>query len=121
MSKKAGFYEDEPPGGAGGKDEDNANKSNNNSKKPAGGKDSGKAVIGANGPNSSGWFGGIFNKFSLKPKNQMILPDDKNPAVSKKQGSIFPESPEVKTIGFCYELNIFLGFSRREVPKKMLL
>lgn len=30
---------------------------------------------------SSGWFGGIFNKLSLKPKNQMILPDDKNPSV----------------------------------------
>lgn len=31
-----------------------------------------------------GWFGGIFNKLSMKPKNQMILPDDKNPAVSLK-------------------------------------
>jgi hypothetical protein len=31
---------------------------------------------------SAGFFGGIFNKLSLKPKNQMILPDDKNPAVS---------------------------------------
>lgn len=30
---------------------------------------------------SSGWFGGIWNKFSLKPKNQMILPDDKNPTI----------------------------------------
>lgn len=29
-----------------------------------------------------GWFGGIFSKLSMKPKNQMILPDDKNPAVS---------------------------------------
>lgn len=31
---------------------------------------------------NSGWFGGIWNKLSLKPKNQMILPDDKNPTVS---------------------------------------
>lgn len=33
---------------------------------------------------NSGWFGigGIWNKLSMKPKNQMILPDDKNPAVS---------------------------------------
>lgn len=31
----------------------------------------------------SGWIGGIFNKLSFKPKNQMILPDDKNPSVSK--------------------------------------
>lgn len=30
---------------------------------------------------NSGWFGGIWNKLSLKPKNQMILPDDKNPSV----------------------------------------
>lgn len=30
----------------------------------------------------SGWFGGIFSKLSMKPKNQMILPDDKNPAVN---------------------------------------
>lgn len=30
---------------------------------------------------NSGWFGGIWNKFSLKPKNQMILPDDKNPTI----------------------------------------
>lgn len=28
-----------------------------------------------------GWFGGIFSKLSMKPKNQMILPDDKNPTV----------------------------------------
>lgn len=33
---------------------------------------------------SSGWFGGIFSKLSMKPKNQMILPDDKNPSVSFK-------------------------------------
>lgn len=31
---------------------------------------------------STGWFGGIFSKISLKPKNQMKLPDDKNPKVS---------------------------------------
>ncbi|XP_044262205.1 protein transport protein Sec16A isoform X2 [Tribolium madens] len=29
----------------------------------------------------SGWFGGIFNKLTLKPKNQMKLPDDKNPTI----------------------------------------
>ena len=34
------------------------------------------------GANNSGWFGGIWNKITLKPKNQMILPDDKNPSVS---------------------------------------
>nr|XP_036232875.1 uncharacterized protein LOC106615086 isoform X5 [Bactrocera oleae]XP_036232876.1 uncharacterized protein LOC106615086 isoform X5 [Bactrocera oleae] len=33
------------------------------------------------GNQNSGWFGGIWNKLSLKPKNQMILPDDKNPSI----------------------------------------
>lgn len=30
----------------------------------------------------TGWFGGIFSGFGLRPKNQMKLPDDKNPSVS---------------------------------------
>ncbi|XP_066585949.1 uncharacterized protein [Prorops nasuta] len=29
----------------------------------------------------SSWFGGLFSKLALKPKNQMILPDDSNPAI----------------------------------------
>lgn len=29
-----------------------------------------------------GWLGGILTKLSLRPPNQMILPDDKNPSVS---------------------------------------
>ncbi|XP_066993642.2 protein transport protein Sec16A isoform X2 [Anabrus simplex] len=29
----------------------------------------------------SSWFGGIWNKLALRPKNQMILPDDKNPSI----------------------------------------
>ncbi|KAF6204701.1 hypothetical protein GE061_018862 [Apolygus lucorum] len=29
----------------------------------------------------SGWFGGIFDKLSMRPKNQMKLPDDKNPSI----------------------------------------
>jgi len=29
----------------------------------------------------SGWFGGIWDKLALRPKNQMILPDDKNPSI----------------------------------------
>lgn len=32
---------------------------------------------------SSGWFGGIWSKLAPKPKNQMKLPDDKNPSVHK--------------------------------------
>lgn len=34
---------------------------------------------------STGWFGGIFSKLALKPKNQMKLPDDKNPKVYSPQ------------------------------------
>lgn len=30
---------------------------------------------------STGWFGGIWSKLALKPRNQMKLPDDKNPSV----------------------------------------
>ncbi|XP_057668729.1 uncharacterized protein LOC130901379 isoform X3 [Diorhabda carinulata] len=30
---------------------------------------------------STGWFGGIFSKLALKPKNQMKLPEDKNPKI----------------------------------------
>lgn len=32
---------------------------------------------------STGWFGGIFSKLSMRPKNQMKLPDDRNPKVGK--------------------------------------
>jgi hypothetical protein len=31
------------------------------------------------------WLGGIWNRFSLRPSNQMKLPDDKNPSVSVQQ------------------------------------
>nr|CAD7455561.1 unnamed protein product [Timema tahoe] len=30
---------------------------------------------------SNGWFGGLWNKIALRPKNQMKLPDDKNPSI----------------------------------------
>ncbi|XP_055309388.1 protein transport protein Sec16A-like isoform X3 [Sitodiplosis mosellana] len=36
---------------------------------------------GTNDNSRSGWIGGIFNKLTFKPKNQMILPDDKNPSI----------------------------------------
>lgn len=32
-----------------------------------------------------GWLGGFISKLSMKPKNQMILPDDKNPTVRSKR------------------------------------
>ena len=34
-----------------------------------------------NGQDNPSWFSGIFSKLSLKPKNQMILPDDKEPSI----------------------------------------
>lgn len=30
---------------------------------------------------TTGWFGGIWGKLAMRPKNQMKLPDDKNPTV----------------------------------------
>lgn len=49
--------------------------------------------------NFSGWFGGIF-KLPFKAKNQMILPDDKNPSVSY---SINP----VNVSNLCNNVNSF--------------
>ncbi|KAG5880668.1 hypothetical protein JTB14_037567 [Gonioctena quinquepunctata] len=46
---------------------------------------------------STGWFGGIFSKLALKPKNQMKLPDDKNPKIvwdqDKKRWTNVDEDP----------------------------
>lgn len=106
MSNKPGFY-DEGPSAAGGA---TANKSSDD----GGGKDHGSgsktasknlnlrlpssilkscsflifficlSSSGGSSSSNSGWFGGMWNKLSLKPKNQMILPDDKNPSVRSK-------------------------------------
>lgn len=35
----------------------------------------------AQAPARSSWFGGLWNKLSLRPKNQMILPDDNEPKI----------------------------------------
>ncbi|XP_053951524.1 uncharacterized protein LOC128858940 isoform X2 [Anastrepha ludens] len=58
-----------------------ANAGNNKQQrgKSDGGKEANKSSLQGN--QNSGWFGGIWNKLSLKPKNQMILPDDKNPSI----------------------------------------
>lgn len=45
---------------------------------------------------SAGWFGGIWSKLAPKPKNQMKLPDDKNPTVRTKKSinsklKLFPD------------------------------
>uniref|UniRef100_A0A182WDD2 Sec16 Sec23-binding domain-containing protein n=1 Tax=Anopheles minimus TaxID=112268 RepID=A0A182WDD2_9DIPT len=93
VSKRPGFgddTDDERTGGRGGaaqqtapggKPQQMSNAAAQAKKAPAA-KD-GKPAGGTAGGNAqgSGWFGGIWNKLSLKPKNQMILPDDKNPKI----------------------------------------
>lgn len=78
MSSRPGFFEDDA---AGGEKKSNQQGKQQQQQGPKLGekKDAG---AGKGGEQSSGWFGGIFGKLSLKPKNQMILPDDKNPSVS---------------------------------------
>lgn len=77
-SNRPGFYDDEPAGsGAPGIGQS----ATQNDRGKAAVKD--KENKSLNKDQSSGWFGGIWGKFSLKPKNQMILPDDKNPSVIK--------------------------------------
>lgn len=85
MSNRPGFYED---------DADSAKKPSNQQHQQAGLDKSGKGdkdktqIGGKANEQSSGWFGGIWGKLSMKPKNQMILPDDKNPSVSYKMFSL---------------------------------
>ncbi|XP_050328868.1 uncharacterized protein LOC126758587 isoform X1 [Bactrocera neohumeralis] len=62
----------------------NANDGGNKTSEQKGGKsEAGKETQKSSQQSNqnSGWFGGIWNKLSLKPKNQMILPDDKNPSI----------------------------------------
>lgn len=46
----------------------------------------------------SGWLGGLFTKLSLRPPNQMILPDDKNPSVSAPAPSPSTRFTDVPTL-----------------------
>ncbi|KAH8420609.1 hypothetical protein KR009_012107 [Drosophila setifemur] len=83
---KSKSYEDEDDGGAGRSAAGGAaHPGQKSSSDPsAGGKQAGKQAggdLGAPGNQNAGWFGGLWNKLSLKPKNQMILPDDKNPTI----------------------------------------
>lgn len=104
MSSRPGFYEDD----AGGKSAPGGNQQQ--SKQQAADKQSGKGdkdkslPTGKGNEQSSGWFGGIWGKLSLKPKNQMILPDDKNPSVS---GWLLCESSEYSFN--CYSSTDCLG------------
>ncbi|XP_055695020.1 uncharacterized protein LOC129796912 isoform X2 [Lutzomyia longipalpis] len=81
FSNKPGFYEDTPQEGRERKQNDGAgSKGQANESAAKKGKEAAKGTAQHNNQ-SSGWFGGIWGKFSLKPKNQMILPDDKNPTI----------------------------------------
>lgn len=59
-----------------------------------------KAKDGGEGKGKGGgWLGGILTKLSLRPPNQMILPDDKNPTVSHKHHhSAFSHYSNVPTL-----------------------
>lgn len=58
---------------------------------------------------TAGWFGGIWNKLALRPKNQMKLPDDKNPTVNFF-GLVF--LLDICNFLFCFRL---YGMQRRSV------
>uniref|UniRef100_A0A336M6P1 CSON010219 protein n=1 Tax=Culicoides sonorensis TaxID=179676 RepID=A0A336M6P1_CULSO len=84
-SNKSAFYDSDTAGsglggGNSGQDQAKSGANQEQAKKGAANasKDGGKQ---GNANQGSGWFGGIFNKLSLKPKNQMKLPDDKNPSI----------------------------------------
>lgn len=42
--------------------------------------------------NSGSWFGGFLSKLAPKPKNQMILPDDRDPSVRVQSCQLFLHS-----------------------------
>jgi hypothetical protein len=44
-----------------------------------------KDVVSKPAGGTRSWLGGIWNRFALRPTNQMKLPDDKNPSVSTGQ------------------------------------
>ncbi|KAH8250511.1 hypothetical protein KR038_008561 [Drosophila bunnanda] len=83
---KSKSYDDEDDGGQkasarGGSSFDGAGKQQQ-ATAAAGKQANSSGDLGAQpGNQNSGWFGGLWNKLSLKPKNQMILPDDKNPTI----------------------------------------
>lgn len=77
MSSRPGFYEDDASGGE-KKQQQSKQAADKQSSKD---KSSASLSTGKSNEQSSGWFGGIWGKLSMKPKNQMILPDDKNPSV----------------------------------------
>lgn len=99
ISNKPGFYDDSPPAASSAQNKqqnssDEARKEQSIANKVQSQrleieiffrickkKTKKKRPVLSSANSNSGWFGGIWNKLSLKPKNQMILPDDKNPSV----------------------------------------
>ncbi|KAJ6636502.1 Protein transport protein sec-16A.1 [Pseudolycoriella hygida] len=76
ISNKPGFYDDPPPAASSG-----PNKQPNTSDEARKEQSNANKTQSQSANSNSGWFGGIWNKLSMKPKNQMILPDDKNPSI----------------------------------------
>ncbi|XP_049887502.1 uncharacterized protein LOC126381947 isoform X3 [Pectinophora gossypiella] len=70
-------YGDDPDNSADQQDRDTQTPKAGQSKKQEK-KEDGKPGGGGSG---GGWLGGILTKLSLRPPNQMILPDDKNPTI----------------------------------------
>lgn len=79
MSQRPGFFDE---GGGGNRGTGDGGSGQTKSADKQSSSNAAKGQLDKSGEPSSGWFGGIWGKLSLKPKNQMILPDDKNPSVS---------------------------------------
>lgn len=58
-----------------------------------------EAKTSDNKDKKSGWLGGILTKLALRAPNQMILPDDTNPSVSKQtKPHTLPKSHPMPTL-----------------------
>lgn len=75
MSQKPGFYDDETPGESSSKGATTTHSEKQPKNKQTDGVIGAKKPTQTNSSQSSGWFGGIFGKLSMK-KN--TLPDDTN-------------------------------------------
>ncbi|KAL4713563.1 hypothetical protein ACJJTC_006151 [Scirpophaga incertulas] len=89
-SKPTGFshYDDDGPQGA-----DQSEREADAGKPPGGeakGGSGGAGGAGGSGGAGGGWLGGFLTRLSRRAPNQMILPDDKDPAVSARRNAYFP-------------------------------
>jgi hypothetical protein len=67
---------------------------------------------------SGGLFGSILNKFSFRGKNQMILPDEKNPSVSNMYVLLLLFNISTN-ISFSFEDPVFFFFSVRSCLEEL--